>query len=159
MNTTLSEFITAEIAALPRVVSTPVAPFYFGSDVTCVTDLVETMDEIPGNTTRALAEAIVRRLDCPRGALPDDADYGIDLRQRCNRGTVADDIRSLAAQIRNELLKDDRIDMLSVTVTPSPDGGTITVQLAVTPKNPEIGGFSLTLAVTSASVLLAEMNK
>lgn len=149
--------LAAELAKLEPVTSTPFAPFGYGSDLSCTSDLTETMDEVDGFSTLALGQAIVRRLDCPRGALPDDPDYGIDLRAYCNRGTTADEVRALAGQIRTEVEKDDRIDSLAVTVTPAADGSSLSVSLVVTPIAAELGGFTLTLAVTSAEVLLEEI--
>jgi hypothetical protein len=156
MNAIVEAAIDAEIAALARVVETPTAPFGFGADLSCDSDL-DPARELGGFDPLVLGQAIVRRLDCPRGALPGDPDYGIDLRAMVNRGTTADTIRALGAQIRAELTKDDRIDRVTVTVTPSPTGTSLRVQLGITPVDPAIGGFSLTLAVTSAAVLLEEM--
>lgn len=130
----------------------------YGTDLRCSSDLTEQMEEIEDPfSTLALAEAIVRRLDCPRGQLVDDPDYGLDLRSMCNRGMTADALRALGGQVRAELLKDDRIDLLGVTVRPSSTGKELRVELAVTPVDAHIGGFALTLAVTSAEVLLEEL--
>lgn len=142
-------------------VSSPTVPtgaLGYGSDLSCGSDLTDLMDEVDPFSQRALGEAIVRRLSTPRGSLPDDGDYGIDLRGYCNKGTTADDIRALASKVRTELQKDDRIDSVTVTVTPSPTGTTLAITLAVRPFDPNLGGFSLTLAVTSAAVLIQELN-
>lgn len=146
--------IAAELALLTRVTATPSAPFGYGSDLRCSNDLLETMDEVDGFSTLALGEAIARRLDCPRRALPDDASYGIDLRAFLNRGTHVDAIRSLAAQVRAEVEKDDRVERATVTVAPSPSGTSMRIDVRVKPADPRLGTFSMTLAVTEASVLL-----
>jgi hypothetical protein len=151
--------IARDLATLDRVQVVPAPPFGFGADLWCEADLRADFAEVDGKTTLALAQAIVRRLDCPRGALPDDPDYGLDLRGYCNRGVTADEIRSLAGRIRSEVAKDDRIEALGVTVTPSPTGTELDVTLAVTARDPALGGFSLTLALTSADVLIEEIRR
>lgn len=157
MSAIVEDAIAEELATLERVMDPPSPPYGYGSDLRCDSDMREDAAEVDGFSRLALAEALVRRLDCPRGALPGDADYGIDLRSYCNRGTTAAEIRALAGQINGELRKDDRVDRVLVTVTPSPDGSRLGVQLEVTPIDPNVGGFALTLAVTSAAVVLEEI--
>lgn len=139
--------------------SRPITPpeLGFGSDISCGADLDPLMVEVDPFSTRALGEAIVRRLDCPRGRLIDDPNYGIDLRSYFNHGTTAADIRAMASKIRAELQKDDRIHSVVVTVTPSTDASELGIDLRVTPVDPSLGVFSLTLIVTDSEVLLAEM--
>lgn len=155
--TLVTDAIAEGLAELERVQDHPVAPFGYGSDLSCSSDLTPSMLEVAGDSITALSQAIVRRLDCPRGALPDDADYGLDLRSYVNRGTTADEIRSLAGAIRNEVTKDDRIDRARVELTPSPTGSEIAIRLDITPIDQAIGGFSLTLSATSSAILLEEI--
>lgn len=155
--TIVTDAIAEGLAALERVQDHAVEPFGYGSDLACSSDLTPGMAEVSGDSIAALSQAIVRRLDCPRGALPDDPDYGIDLRSYCNRGTTADEIRGLATSINGELTKDDRIDRVVVTLTPSPTGSAIRVHLDVTPIDHRVGGFSLTLSASSAAVLIEEI--
>lgn len=143
-----------DITQAPAVVS----DLGYGSDLSCGADLDVEMSEVDPFSTRALGQAIVRRLDCPRGGLPDDPSYGIDLRGYLNRGVTADDIRALASVIRSELSKDDRIDTVRVTVRPSATGDTLRIELFVVPIDPRIGGFSLTMLVTDAATLIEEIN-
>lgn len=149
--------IARELAALTPVTDTPAGPFGYGSDISGDFDLSPTMREVPAFSTLALAQALVRRLDCPRGAMPDDKDYGIDLRSYCNRGTTAASLRSLGGQIKSELSKDDRVSSLVVRVVPSPTGSSLAIEIAVQPVDASIGGFTLTLSVTSAAVVLDEI--
>lgn len=158
MNAIVADAIASETALLTREVATPVAPFGWGTDISCDRDLDEAMPEVSGDL--ALAQALVRRLDCPRGALPDDGDYGIDLRANLNRGLTVTEVRGLAGSIRSELTKDDRVDTVAVTVTPTPTGESLRVSIQVTPRDPSLGGpFSLTLAVTDGGVLVEEMTR
>lgn len=149
--------IAEGIAELTRVAEAPAAPWGYGSDLSCTSDLTETMEEVDGLSIVALSQAILRRLDCPRGALPDDADYGLSLPSYCNRGVTAADVRALAGQIGSEVTKDDRVDRAVVVVTPSPTGSSLSVKLTITPVDPRVGGFSLTLAATSAAVIIEEL--
>lgn len=164
MSQIILDAIAADVALLTQEIDTPVAPFGFGSDLSCADDLTESMDEVDGSSVLALGQAVVRRLDCPRGGLPDasapggfDPNYGMELSAFLNRATTATEIRNLAANIRQEVTKDDRIAAVTVTVTPAPDGSTLAVDLHVTPVDPQLGQFSMTLAVTSAAVLLDEI--
>lgn len=149
----IAEFLAIE----ERVVDVPTGELGYGSDISCAVDVDARMSEVDPFSTRAIAEALVRRLDCPRGALVDDPDYGLDVRGMLNRGTPATEIQALAGQIRSECQKDDRVDDVRVIVTPSPTGRELRIQLHVTPIDPEVGGFSLTFAVTSLELLLEEL--
>lgn len=146
--------IAAEIAALPRVVATPVEPFGYGSDVSCAYDMDPGVAELDGMDPLVLKQAIIRRLDTPRGSLPDDPSYGISLRSMVNAGVKADDLTRLAGVIQNEVSKDDRISTLRVEVVTNPAMTELTVTLQVTPADPRLGPFSMTLAVTSAAIVL-----
>lgn len=157
MSAVVKDRIAEELALLVQVVDFPESPFGYGSDILCDSDVDEFVREVDAFSTLALAQAIVRRLDCPRGALPDDADYGIDVRSYLNRGVDARDIRALAGQIRSEVLKDDRVATLTVTVTPNSVGSQLRIELAVRPVDAAIGGFSLTLSATSAAILIEEI--
>ena len=149
--------IARDLAELTRIRDFPVAPFGYGSDISGTFDVDPSVRELPGNKALALAQAIVRRLDCPRGALPDDKDYGIDLRSYCNRGVTANDIRSLGGQIKGELSKDDRLDTVIVRLETASTGTSLRVVLAVRPVDQAIGGFTLTLNASDAAVLIEEM--
>lgn len=149
--------IARDLATLTRVTDFPVAPFAYGSDIRGTFDLDPTMREVSATSTLALAEALVRRLDTPRGSLPDDRNYGIDLRSYCNRGTTAADLRSLGGQVKSELSKDDRVDTVTVVVTPSLTGSSLALTIAVRPIDASIGPFTLTLSASDVGVLLEEI--
>lgn len=149
--------IATELALIQRVVPLPLEPLGYGSDISCTTDLPEDMHEVDGFV--ALGEALYRRQDCPRGALPDDRNYGIALAEHLNRGTTDRELRELGAKIRSELQKDDRVDTVRVTVTPSSDGRTLLVQERITPVDARLGPFTLTLGVSSAGVVLEALGR
>jgi hypothetical protein len=156
--TVVHDFIAAELATIERIEPTPLAPFGYGQDLDCETDIYEDMREVDPSSRRALAQALLRRLSCPRGRLPDDDDYGFDLRGMLNRGTDATSIRELAGNIKAELLKDDRVEAVDVSTAYTESTKTLDAKIWVSAVDPSIGEFSLTLAVTDGAMLLAEVN-
>lgn len=161
MSAIILDAIAADVALLTREIDPPTGPLGYGSDLSCADDLTEDMAEVEGFSVLALGQAIVRRLDCPRGGLPDasapsktDLNYGMELSSYLNRPTTTTELRNLASNIRLEVTKDDRIAAVDVTVTSSPDGSSLAIDLHVTPVDPTIGQFAMTLSVTSAAVLL-----
>lgn len=155
--TLVLDAIAREIAALERETDTPVPPFGYGSDLACRTDLEDDMREVDPMSVDALAEALLRRLDCPRGALPGDADYGIDVRSYLNRGTTDAERIRIETEIAAELTKDDRVSNVQVTVTQSADALSMRIGVLVVPVDPATETFRLTFAVTSAEVVLEEL--
>lgn len=149
--------IDEELAKLSQLVPFPESPFGYGSDISGDFDVDPTMAEVDPFSTLGLAQSLVRRLDCPRGENPDDLTYGIGLRQMLNVGVTDADVNQLAGQIRAELLKDDRIDTLTVVVTPSNNATNLRVEVRVTPVGTAGGPFRLTLNASSAAILLEEI--
>lgn len=156
MTSIVRDAIAAALLEVETVVDAPVDPFGYGSDLSCDSDLDEDMLELDGvrDARLILAQAIVRRLDCPRGRYPGDGDYGVDLRGALNRGTTATELRQMGGRIRNELSKDDRISEVAVTLTPNSTGSEIRTTLQVTPVDPSVGGFELVLAVQPGAVMI-----
>lgn len=151
--TAVSDFIDSEIALLTREVVAPVAPFGYGVDLSCIDDVTDDLSEVDPSSVIALGEALLRRLTTPRGTLPDDRGYGIDVRSYCNLGMSTQDTRDLGSKIRSEVTKDDRVDDAVVTV-----GDAVSTQLSisiqVTPIDRTLGVFTLTLSVTDGQLLL-----
>jgi hypothetical protein len=157
MNAILTATVASGLASLSRVLDTPVEPFGFGADLSCASDLDEEMLELDGDDPLVLAQALVRRLDCPRGGLPDDPDYGIDLRAFLNEGTPFYELDVLGVQIQSELSKDDRVASVKASVTRNTTGSELTVSIRVVPADPATKPFGLTLAVTSTAVILEKI--
>lgn len=149
--------IAAELALIERLVPAPVEPLGYGSDISCTDDLDPDMREVDG--LEVLVQALLRRQDCPRGALPDDRTYGISLSEYLNEGTTDADRRALGSKIRGELRKDPRVDFVVVTVTSNPDGSRLHIREVITPIDPRQGPFAMVLAVTSSSVVLEAMER
>lgn len=144
--------IAAETALLERLVQVPTEALGYGVDLSCVSDISVTLDEVDPTSTQAIREALLRRLTTPRGGLQDDPDYGFDVRGLCNRGLTQSQLVDLSTQVRNEVTKDDRVDSATVTVTtPSPNA--LRLAVVITPVDPSIGIFTLTFAVTDGEVL------
>lgn len=160
VNTIVDAAIAAGFALLPIVAATPTAPFGYGTDIWCSADLDPSQD-VAGSSTLALAQALRRRLDCPRGQLVDDPAYGTDLRAELNRGTQQAVLNAIASRIRSECSKDERVSTVAVQVIPQAlDGSSLRIIIGVTPVDTtRTTAFRLTLAVTSASVILEELAK
>lgn len=153
MTDTVRDAIASSIAGLTRVQAAPSEPYGYGSDISCAYDVDAGMAELDGFDTLVLAQALLRRLDTPRGSLPDDPGYGISLRDMLNKGTTTSEIASLAGRIRNELGKDDRVESVAATVTPSTGLDSLAVVVLVVPVDSG-EPFSMTLAVTSSAIVL-----
>lgn len=113
------EALAQLLAELPTPAApTAVATEGFGSDLSCVEDLTPDMAELASADVLVVAQAALRRLTTPRGALLDDPDYGLDVQAYVHKAMTPAELRAMAGQIRLELLKDDRIEDAQVTVTP-----------------------------------------
>lgn len=144
------------LADVTREMPAPTAPFGYGTDIRCRDDVDEQMRDVDPFSRDALVDALVRRLDCPRGSLPGDRNYGISLRSYVNRGTTQADLVALGAQVRGELMKDDRVRDVTVPL-PTFSGGVLHVVVIVDAVDPLLGTFALTLAVTDGELLLQEI--
>ena len=158
MNATVSAALAANLADVVRIRDTPVEPFGYGTDISCADDIDPRGRDVSGFTVEALGQAIYRRLITPRGSNPDDADYGFDVVGYLNRGTTAQELRTLAGKVRSEVTKDDRVASAKVSMVPTPTGDAVTLKISIQPYADTLGGFSLTLAVASGAAILEEIN-
>jgi hypothetical protein len=159
-NAIVDAAIAAGFATLERVTTTPTAPFGYGRDISCDSDIHPETDVDPFSPL-AIAQALLRRHDTPRGRLPDDPAYGLDLRGELNRGTDPRTFESLSRRSSAECRKDDRVVAARVDVSSdTPNGSALRVKFTITPADPRTGGpFRFTLAVTSAATILSELAK
>lgn len=149
------ELQIVELTALGRVTSIPQPPLLWGSDLSCVTDCDATFSELLPNTPLIVAQAVTRRFLTPRGAVLDDADYGLDLRSYCNRGVTVSDLRTLQARCVAEALKDERVLTVTVNVAITGALGTgLSVTGLITPADPSLTPFTFVLSVDSETTLL-----
>lgn len=156
MNATVRDAIAAELATLTRVVDAPVEPFGYGSDLSCADDLTEYCDEVNGGSKLALGQALYRRVTTPRGSLIDDPDYGLDVPGFLNRGATQRELAGLAGAIRNELVKDDRVESAQAQVTIESQRS-MRVAIEITPVDASIAPFGLTFAVKDGAAMLEEI--
>lgn len=119
-----------------------------GSDIAGVTDLDPALSIVTGR--RALAEAIMRRLTSRKGSLPDDEDYGYDLRLLIGSAVTREQVEQ---GVRSQVFADERVEDAEVTVTFI--GETIQVDLRITDGD---GPFSLVLGVDALSVETLEFS-
>lgn len=155
--TVFTDAIAAGQAELTRLMPAPVEPFGYGVDLSCVSDLTDSLAEVNAFAPLGIAEALIRRLTCPRGGLPDDPDYGYDLVALLNRGASDANLLEYGALIRGECRKDDRVDDVLPTLTMESITRTLFVRLQVKAVDPALRVFEFTLAVTDAGVLLASI--
>lgn len=154
--TIVHDKIAEYTAALEPLVAPPTGDLGYGGDLSCTDDLTADMVELDGSDPVVVAQSNYRRLRTPRGALPDDPNYGFDLVELLNRGLTVRSVQEIEGQVRGELEKDDRNDMtaLTVTVTFAVDFKSFDLELrSISAEAP----YTLTLAVTDGGVLLKEI--
>ena len=154
VNAIVQVSLVEQIATLVRVLDAPVPPLGFGTDLSCVTDLTDNLAEVDPASNQAIAEALIRRLITPRGSLPDDPDYGFDLRGMLNRGVTLAQLQAVSGQARSEVRKDDRVLDANVSAVFSNQGSTLSVTIEVTPADVDNDTFSFTFALTDSSVVI-----
>lgn len=121
----------------------------FGRDLSCSDDCRLDMGEV--TDLALLAEAVVRRLTTPRGMLLGDPDYGLDLRLFLSRGMTRVQREAIPGLIRQEILKDERIARVDVTIKQL-TGEVLDLLIRC---DTGLGPFSLELSVSAARVLFA----
>jgi phage baseplate assembly protein W len=156
--TAVHDAIAADLATMTRVVEPPSAPYYYGTDLSCVTDLTVNFDEVDMFSVRAIAEALIRRLITPRGALIDGPNYGTDIRGMLNHGVTQQTLQSLSGAIRAECCKDDRVRDAQVAVTYT-SSNSLQVSIAIVPADPTITVFRFTFAVSDNVSLTASIDQ
>ncbi len=125
----------------------------FGRDIAC-TDSIRTGRFSTG--VRLVAEACYRRLVTPRGSLrggEKEADYGFDLSTMIGTTNTKALAVALPGMISSELLKDERLAAVSVTVSQTVDGPAVGFDVRIEGTTDE-GPFTLVLAVSQVTVEL-----
>lgn len=120
----------------------------FGRDVLCVQAL-KTGRYATG--LLLIAQNAYHRLITPRGMLPGAPDFGLDLSELIGMGDSGDVAARLPGQIRNELVKDERIEDVQVEVVRSSSAGRVTYTITVSATT-ALGPFELVLAASDVSV-------
>lgn len=121
----------------------------YGQDFACATDLDTTLQTVSGRTV--VVEAIARRLDTPRGRLIGDEDYGFALADYLNDDVSPATIAWIQSQTEAECLKDERVSLVTATVTlATSDVMTVTVAIVLT----DADSFDLVLSVSDVGVAI-----
>jgi phage baseplate assembly protein W len=122
----------------------------FGSDISTYVngDLDPTFTVITG--PRVVAEAVARRLETPRGRLPEDPNYGYDLRILLNGSFTAADLARHESAIAAEAEKDPRVERADATLSLGADRRLVARVVLHTAEGP----FALVLDVSQVSVAL-----
>lgn len=91
-----------------------------GSDFSGVDDLDPAMREVSGRL--ALAQAYARRLNTPRGALPDWPEYGFDLVGAIGTAMTDDQIKQ---KLQEQAMLEEEVEDISTSIERTPEGGAI----------------------------------
>jgi phage baseplate assembly protein W len=122
----------------------------FGRDTSC-TDGLKAGRYVKG--LRLVAEACYRRLTTPRGTLRYDLNYGFDLAQFIGAANSRALEVSLPGRIRNELLKDERVEAVEAEVLVTTDGPATTFEITISVDTAE-GPFSFQVGIGAVTVEL-----
>ena len=151
------------IAAVLSTVSagpTPLAPSIgdFGSDLSCTDDITADARELAANDPQLVAERFYRWLLTEPGTLPDldNKDWGGGLRGMLRKAMTPSGLVSIPSRLRSKWLADDDETTESMTISPLVDVGGHVYQFDVSAIT-AVGPFSLTLAATSADIVIKAM--
>lgn len=155
--TAATDAIAAELALLERESPDPTPPLGWGVDIRCLTSVYPDLRETEPNSGEDVAEEVLRRLVTPRGSIPDDPDYGFDLRGVLNAALTIQFLQEVEARAQNEVLKDDRVETCLVQVVQS---GTreLSVYVTITCKDPVTNPPRYVLTVTDGTAHYEAIN-
>lgn len=157
MNSTVETALAEMIAELEVTSSVPTAPYGYGSDISCSTDVAPRWTEIT-DSALIIAEHCVRRIDTPNG-LPDVDGWGISITEYCNRPTTRKELYELEGRIVSELIDDDRIDQIKVSIESNTDYTELNVYVRIVPYDALTDDFTLLLSVTDTGVIIEEITR
>lgn len=125
----------------------------FGVDTSCTTGI---RSGVLVSGVLLVAQAAFRRLSTPKGTLyggEEELDYGLDLPGRLGSAATADEVASIPGQVQAELLKDQRINAVTTTMTSTKSGPVVSWSIHIAAETDE-GPFALVLAVSDVTVQL-----
>lgn len=124
----------------------------YGSDFHCVNDVDYALSTVSG--TRALAEAVMRRIITPVNGLFYDLTYGDSI--ATGVGVSYRTFGDLQSRAEDEAMKDERVADAQATVTLVPETEILTVSVTVTPVEGEPFDMTFNIAdKTSAQMVEA----
>lgn len=152
----LTVYMAQSVAAVPAVPYQTSAVVYYGKDLSCVTDFAVDGRTVDPASGLGVAQAVVRRLITPRGALLDDQRYGYDLRGALAQPTALTSPNTIELAAQLEIGEDERVAASTVDITI--DYGPplrLTASIVLWLKN-QNGPFRFVFAVTPDSAELLE---
>jgi hypothetical protein len=153
VNEAVAQSLAAQLPTLSRVVDPPTGDLTWGTDLSCVTDLHPALLEVDAKSPRAITEAVTRRYLTPRGALLDDAGYGLDVRSYLSRGVTQRDLRAITGALGGEAQKDDRVTSAEVSMRSVVGSAQAQLQVIITPADPELEQFDFVFSASSGEAL------
>ena len=101
---------------------------------------------------RALAEALARRLQTPRGSLFYAPDYGLDLREMLNMRVTQGDLFAWKAAVEQEIRRDERVLSVNADLTFDMETEAFKAELLVETDEEGTIGFGLSFGSSAAVV-------
>lgn len=154
MTDLVRDLLASGLVGIVPLATTPAATG-FGRDLVCIDDLDPRGSETDPSSLNSLAQDLYHRLATARGQMPDDPDYGLDLVELLHRPGTQTELLAMAGAVTAEMRKDDRVTDAETTLTLV--GNSMTVAVAITPKDPTIAIFTLIVSVTDGATLLQEI--
>lgn len=112
-----------------------------------VIDLTPDMQVATGRDV--LSQSLIRRQTTPRGSVITSPNDCIDIRSYLSKGLTATQLKTLSSTIRQEILRDQRVQAAQVSLTYNAATGATMIQENITSS---YGPFTLTLQLTATSI-------
>jgi hypothetical protein len=155
----LQTALDSVLAELTQDVSVPEAPFEFGSDLSCISDIDNRATELAQNDPRIIWEYLCRRWTTRRGILgPDAPDWGIDAREWVNKGATLSQLAGYADQLRVEGEDDDRIASLEIVPSYTTQTRSLSFRVHVVTADPTTVDFDGTFALPQTGEVTATLD-
>jgi hypothetical protein len=98
-----------------------------------------------------LSQSLIRRQTTPRGTVLTSPNDCLDVRLLLSAGMTQAQLQALASSIRTELMKDQRVNGVQVTITVDTTTGKTTIAESI---QSSFGPFTLTLALSTGSIAI-----
>jgi phage baseplate assembly protein W len=135
-NTIFNQWLPQYLATLTREVQTTDEPLGYGRDIGMVItngrlDIDPMRRSVDAFSTRGIGESLLRRLVTPKGRLRRHINYGAGINTLLNRAIRFQDSATIEQTVRQECMKDPRVQDLTIRVTSTLD--TLSIEVDVTP--------------------------
>ena len=126
----------------------------YGTDISTMPDLDPAFVAISG--PKVLAQALMRRLSTPHGALPFNPDDGLDLNDWLHQGLDATTLYRLKSAIEAECERDERVYSVAVSLDASARLDALTIRILVEPVSGQEFAMTARLTAFDFSLLSVE---